>query len=168
MTPAARDALEELGSYLSDQIPPLFFAGAVQELFAVPPEIVAAQIVGWASRQISSEGQLPTADYLFHAAKKLHLLAELELVAEEQIKEFISGLRPGLMSGCPEADRASLTADLERLDLEVGVGTVGGVDVVYRRAKGEYTAPRRETVQVLTDRDLEGALAKIAAAAFPL
>ena len=39
---------------------------------------------------------------------------------------------------------------------------------VYRRAKGEYTSPRRETVRVSTDGDLEIALAKIAAAAFPL
>ena len=39
---------------------------------------------------------------------------------------------------------------------------------VYRRAKEEYTSPRRETVRVSTVGDLEIALAKIAAAAFPL
>jgi len=39
---------------------------------------------------------------------------------------------------------------------------------VYRRAKKEYSSPRRETVRVSTVGDLEIALAKIAAAAFPL
>jgi hypothetical protein len=48
-TPAARVALEELVAYLSDQIPPLFFAESVQDLFGVPPQVVAAQIVAWSS-----------------------------------------------------------------------------------------------------------------------
>jgi aminoglycoside phosphotransferase family enzyme/predicted kinase len=39
---------------------------------------------------------------------------------------------------------------------------------IYRRAKGEYSSPRRETVRVDTAGDLEIALSKIAAAAFPL
>lgn len=49
LTPAARVALEELVAYLSDQIPPLFFAESVQDLFGVPPQVVAAQIVAWSS-----------------------------------------------------------------------------------------------------------------------
>ena len=39
---------------------------------------------------------------------------------------------------------------------------------VYRRARGEYSSPRRKTVRVSTDGDSETALAQIAAAAFPL
>ena len=39
---------------------------------------------------------------------------------------------------------------------------------VYRELKKRYLPPRRRTVRVRTDRDLESACAQIAAAAFPL
>lgn len=158
LPPAVQNALEELQSYLSDQIPPLFFVGSLQELFAVAPEIVVAQVVGWATRQFSPGGALPTADYLFHAAKKIHLIAELGLVSREAIGEFLELLRPGLLAACPADDRADLTADLDRMGLEVGVGAVGGVDVVYRRStppeelKARQRAESRQSV--VADPDL--------------
>lgn len=141
--PQIREALEELESYLSDSIPPLFFAGSVRILFQAPPELVSAQILAWSLGQQSPGGPLPTADYIFHAAKKINLLAELELLPDEAIKEFLATLRPHLLAGAPETDRPSLAADLDRLDLEVGVVSSSGVDVVYRRTQSETASNRR-------------------------
>lgn len=56
------------------------------------------------------------------------MLPELELVAEAPVNEFITNLRPELLAGCPAADRAGLTSDLDRLDMEIGVGTAGEVE----------------------------------------
>ena len=135
--PEVREALEELQAYLSDSIPPLFFANSVKTLIQVPPELVAAQVIAWAMAQQSPGGPLPTADYIFHAAKKVHLLSELELLPDDAVKGFLAALRPALLAGCPEADRASLATDLDRLDLDISVVPTGGVDVVYRRAGAE-------------------------------
>ena len=132
--PEIREALEEMQLYLSDEIPPLFFANSIQVLFNAPAEVVAAQIVGWAMSQQSPGGPLPTADYIFHAAKKIHMLAELELLSKEMVNAYLAELKPALMEGCPAADRAGLAADLSRLDLNVAMTGPGGVEVVYRRA----------------------------------
>ena len=86
--PKVREALEELQSYLSDSIPPLFFADSVKILFQVPPNVVAAQIIAWSMGQIAPGGPLPTADYIFHAAKKIHMLSELELLPSEAGKRL--------------------------------------------------------------------------------
>jgi hypothetical protein len=141
-SPEIREALEELQQYLSDDIPPLFFANSIQILFKAPAEVVAAQIVGWAMSQQSPGGPLPTADYIFHAAKKIHMLAELELLSKEMVIAYLTELKPALMEGCPAADRAGLAVDLSRLDLDVAMTGPGGVEVVYRRATAD-TEPRQ-------------------------
>ncbi len=142
--PKVREALEELQLYLSDSIPPLFFAESVKVLLQVPPRVIAAQIIAWAMGQQSPGGPLPTADYIFHAAKKIHMLSELDLMPGETIAGFLALLGPELLAGCPEVDRASLANDLGRLDLEVTMAPPGGgVDVVYtRRTSGQDTGPR--------------------------
>lgn len=166
MTPAAQNALEELVSYLSDQIPPLFFAGSFEDLLPLPPRMIVAQIVGWATRQMSPGGPLPTADYLFHAAKKIHMLSELELVSDATVKEFINNLRQDLVAACPAADRVALLADLDRLDMEVGVGTVGEVNVVYRRAgaagEGKTQLSTQTSEKTVRDTDLSQASKSLA------
>ena len=140
-----RSALEEMHLYLSDSIPPLFFADSVQLLLQAPPELVGHQLVAWASNQVHPGAQLPTADYIFHAAKKLHMLAELELLPDDVVKGWIVSLRPSLVEGCPEADRDSLNSDLDRLDLDVAIAPSAGVEVVFRRSGGGGggTAPVR-------------------------
>ena len=132
-----RAALEEMQLYLSDNIPPLFFVESVKLLLESSPEIVGAAVVSWASNQVVPGAQLPTADYIFHAAKKLHILAELELLPEDVVKAWITSIRPALIDGCPPSDRQSLTGDLGRLDLNVSLSTAGSVEVVYRRTATE-------------------------------
>ncbi len=129
-------ALEEMHSYLSDSIPPLFFADSVKLLLEAPPDVVGSQLVAWACNQVHPGAQLPTADYIFHAAKKLHMLAELELLPDEVVKNWIVSLRPSLVEGCPISDRDSLNADLDRLDLDITVAPTAGVEVVFRRTGG--------------------------------
>jgi hypothetical protein len=142
-----RTALDEMQLYLSDSIPPLFFADSVRLLLEAPPEIVGAQVVAWATIQVNPGAQLPTADYIFHAAKKLHMLAELELLPADVVKAWIGSLRPSLIEGCPASDRKSLIADLERLDIDITLSPTSGVEVVYRRTPDEKATERPRRAQ---------------------
>jgi hypothetical protein len=130
--PQLQEALGQLQEYLSDDIPPLFFANAAQALMEAPPEHVAGGMAAWASGQIKP---LPIADYLFHGAKKLHLLGELGLFPKQEIEAFLTNLRPALLSVCPVEDQQSLAADLDRIHLGVAIGGSASVDLIYRTAE---------------------------------
>jgi len=92
-----REALEQLQRYLSDTIAPMIFVDSMDTLLATPLENIAAQVVSWVASLHGTDSQLATADYLFHAAKKIHLLGELELIPREQSAGFLRGLRPYLL-----------------------------------------------------------------------
>lgn len=115
-----REALQQLQRYLSDSIAPMIFADSMDTLLASPPELTASQIVAWVASVHHGDAELATADYLFHAAKKIHLLGELELMPREQIAAFLNLLRPHLLGACPEPDRGSLATDFDNLELSQG------------------------------------------------
>ncbi len=152
--PQLQDALDQLQQYLSDEIPPLFFATSAEVLIKASPEQVAAGLAAWASGQLKP---LPIADYLFHGAKKLHLLGELGLVPKGVIEEFLSSLRPALISVCPIEDQQSFAADLDRIHLGMAVGG-SSVDVIYRSAdrSGREDQPTRARIRPMDSQDLDG------------
>ena len=92
-----REALHELSEYLSDNIAPMIFAQSVDSLFGMSPELIASQIVAWVASIHNTNADLATADYIFHAAKKIHLLGELELLPLEHVAQFLEILRPYLI-----------------------------------------------------------------------
>ena len=154
--PQLQEALENLQQYLSDEIPPLFFASSAEVLVNSPPEQVAGGMAAWASGQIKP---LPIADYLFHGAKKLHLLGELGLLPKDAVEEFLTSLRPALISVCPIEDQQSLAADLDRIHLGVAVGGAS-VDVIYRSAdrSGREDQPTRTRIRPGDPEDLDAGL----------
>lgn len=115
-----REALQQLQRYLSDNIAPMIFAESMDTLLVLPPHLTASQIVAWVASLHHVDSKLATADYLFHAAKKIHLLGELELMPRDQVGAFLGVLRPHLLQVCPEEDRGSLAADLDNLELSTG------------------------------------------------
>ena len=134
------EALQQLQRYLSDTIAPMIFADSMDILLAIPPELTASQIVAWVASLHHVESQLATADYLFHAAKKIHLLGELELMPREQIAAFLNLLRPYLLHACPEADRGSLAHDFENLELSQGAEPPSAaVGHIHRAGGGEIS-----------------------------
>ena len=101
-----REALFELQRYLSDQIAPLMFVEAADLLVRHVPDLTANEIQSWTAEQHTLAGtSAPTSDYLFHAVKKLHLLAEYKLISEETIRPFIERIATILLQVCPEEDR---------------------------------------------------------------
>jgi hypothetical protein len=119
-TPHDRDLLEaiiDLRSYLSDLTAPLLVTDAVATLFRHPPEVMAEGIDGWVSQQVRvHQVARPASDFLYHAARKLYLLGELELVPPKALNGFLTRLLPLLVERCPPAGRERLAAELARLD----------------------------------------------------
>ncbi len=134
-----REALQELSQYLSDNIAPMIFAESVNTLFNLSPELIASQIVAWVASIHNTNADLATADYIFHAAKKIHLLGELELLPMEHVAQFLEILRPYLLQACPEQDRNGLSNDFDNLHLSQGAVPGGSVGFVHRAGGQELT-----------------------------
>lgn len=128
-----------LGRYLSDEVPPLLFSDVVDDLFAAPPSVVANEIKAWVANQFRGSNPLPVADYLFHAAKKLHMLDELDLVSSDRLKEYLNRLNPLLIHACPEGDRQALAENLRHVSASTS-STSALVGHVHRPAQSGSSA----------------------------
>ena len=105
VSPEVQEALQEFSQYLSDTMPPMMVAGSVELLASQPPLLVAEQIRSWTGAQYQGRtASLPVSDYLFHALKKIHLLAELELVPTDRALRLLGDILPLLETFCPEED----------------------------------------------------------------
>lgn len=132
----AEQLLATLARYLSDDIAPMIFVDSADRLLSAPPEVVAIGVRGWVSSQLRGAVATNVADLLYHAAKKLHLLAELELVPLERIVTLIRGLRPHLLEVCPVDLREQLDRDLERLG-ETEILSASRPEVLHRALRDE-------------------------------
>jgi hypothetical protein len=124
----------ELHQYLSDRVAPLMVYDSIKVLMRQGPEFVSAQIEGWSAAQVHGSGaDVPLSDYLFHAARKLHLIGEFKLVPVDTLAGFLQSLWPHLVAACPGEDRDLLTDNLQRIGRVDGVISAP-VDALYRQA----------------------------------
>ena len=132
-----QEALLELQQYLSDNVPPLVVADAVSTLMKYPPQAVLPSIRAWTAGQYrgGSASGVPVSDYLFHALKKIHMMAEFRLVAAEPMNAYLGQLKQEVMALCPEEDRQILSENLGRLG-EVASTTVSPVQQIHRQSVG--------------------------------
>ena len=107
-----QDAVQELHQYLSDQKAPLMVADSVELLLRYPPDFLAAQIHSWVASQNLTA---PVSDFLYHGAKKVSVLGDLDLLPKEALAERLRAMVPALVGYCPEPDREVLKQNLERL-----------------------------------------------------
>jgi hypothetical protein len=122
-----------LARYLSDEVAPMLVADAADELFDAPPTVVAGEIKSWVANQFRGSNPLPVADYLFHAAKKLYVLEELDLVESERMRSFLNKLAPLLIHACPESDRQMLAENLRNIK-DGASATTSVVDRIHKPA----------------------------------
>ncbi len=106
----------ELQQYLCDQLAPLMALDAVDALLDRPPEVTAAAIQEWLESQFQLRGASAlVSDYLFHAIKKIWMMAEFKLVPSERLAPFLNGLAGALLQICPADERAELSDRIKRL-----------------------------------------------------
>jgi len=149
VSPEAREALGELAQYLSDSLPPMMVAGAVDFLAAQAPSLAAEEIRAWTAAQYQGRNAgLPVSDYLFHALKKIHLLSELKLVPADRTLRFLGALLPLLETVCPEEDRELLRGNVSRLGSSTEV-LASPVETIYRQSGSEQPLASRGKPEAL-------------------
>ena len=133
-----QEALLELQQYLSDYVPPLVVADAVTLLMKYPPQAVVPTIRAWTAGQYrgGAGAGVPVSDYLFHALKKIHMMSEFKLVAQEPMNAYLGQLKPVIVALCPEEDRQILTENLSRLGDSTTTGPVSPVQQIHRQSLG--------------------------------
>jgi hypothetical protein len=141
--PEVEEALVELQQYLSDAVAPLIVSDSVLLLMRYPPEVVANAIRTWTGAQYRRGGNasVPISDYLYHTLKKIHMMAEFKLIAQEPLEIYLAGLRPLILSLCPAEDRAMLIENLGRLG-EAPAGTISQAQTIFRQAPTGASGPR--------------------------
>ena len=129
------EALVELQQYLSDAVAPLIVCDSILLLMKYPPDVVANAIRAWTGAQYSrgGGGSVPISDYLYHTLKKIHMMAEFRLVAQEPLEQYLGALRPLIIALCPAADRALLIENLGRLG-EVQTESISQAQTIFRQA----------------------------------
>jgi hypothetical protein len=133
-------AIEEFQQYLSDLLPPLVVSETVALLLKCPPDLMAANIYSWLTAQYRTGRPIPISDYLFHAAKKIHLMGEYNLVPPAEVNDFLARMKPMLLSYCPPDEREFLGQNLDRMD-EMPTTMSSPVEVVYRQSSAEAARP---------------------------
>ncbi|MFN7986975.1 MAG: DUF4388 domain-containing protein [Thermoanaerobaculia bacterium] len=114
--PEVREALLELGQYLSDALPPMMGAAAVELLAARPPALAAGEIRTWSVAQYQARNAaLPVSDHLLRALEKIRHLVGLGLVPAERVLPFLGALLPLLETVCSGEERERFREQGSRL-----------------------------------------------------
>lgn len=120
------EALGELEQYFSDRLAPLMVTDAMAQILRYPASVLAFELQAWAARQAVSGGQ-PLADLLYHAARKIAIMGELDLAPVEAMRAYVAELGREILPYCPEGDRETLAHHLEALgQLKSLAGETGG------------------------------------------
>ena len=142
---ALQEAVLELQQYLSDRLPPLMVTESVTLLVEQAPELLASEIGTWLAHQRPAAPDLSVADLLFHAAKKVATMGELDLVPKPAIERCLAGLAEALPAQCPEEDRELLRQNLDRLrHLSLAGAGVDPVPILDRQPGAEAARAARE------------------------
>ncbi|HET6897022.1 MAG TPA: DUF4388 domain-containing protein, partial [Vicinamibacteria bacterium] len=147
------EAVQELHLYLSDRIAPLMFAYSMEMLLEQPAALLAAEIRTWASQQTASMPDVPFADLLFHAVRKVSGIGEFELVSGERLRAHVKELGQAVLAFCPPEDREILRQNLENLALAPPTAATGPVEILHRpptaeRATGAAAVPKGLSTKV--------------------
>ncbi len=111
-----REALWDLGRYLSDELAPLMAADAVGTLLACPPELTAKAVNDWTFAQNRGVAtQLSYSDCAFHCLKKIRHIGELDLIPRVAVEAFVADVATWVLEYCPEAERERFARALRHL-----------------------------------------------------
>jgi hypothetical protein len=131
-----REALTELQLYLSDRVPPLMVADSMALLLALPPNLVAGEIQNWMASQFrGASAPVAASDYLFHALRKIHVLADFQLIPREILTAYLKELAVAVLPFCPEEDRELLKQNLSHVGQSEA--TASGSVTILHRPEGE-------------------------------
>jgi hypothetical protein len=129
-----QEAADDLHLYLSDQKPPLIVVDSISLLLEEAMPSVAGQIYAWVGNQNLTA---PVSDYLFHAAKRIALFGDVDLIPRGVLAGYLRSLADGLVPLAPEAEREVLRQNLDRLIQAAPVASKAPAAVLQRSAPAE-------------------------------
>ena len=115
-----------------------------------PPQLLAAEIGAWLAYQRPAGADLSVADLLFHGAKKIALMGELDLVPKPDIARCLGGVTEALLPQCPEEDRELLRQNFDRLRNASLAGTAADPIPVLDRQPGAEAVRAARAAQAPT------------------
>ena len=115
-SPAMQEALYDLRRFLSDEIAPLTVADSVSLLLENDPEIMATGIRLWVESQLLRQQSVSTANYFYHALKKIRVVGDLNLVSKDQLAKYLHYLSQYAISCTPPEERQVLASNLTQLE----------------------------------------------------
>ena len=115
-SPAIQEALYELRRFLSDEIAPLTVADSVSLLLENDPDIMATGIRLWVESQLLRQQSVSTANYFYHALKKIRVVGDLNLVSKDQLAKYLHYLSQYVISCTPPEERQTLASNLNQLE----------------------------------------------------
>jgi hypothetical protein len=146
-----QEAVYELQQYFADRLAPLMVADAMELMLRYPASVLAHEVQAWSNQQqvAGAEGYTP-ADLLYHAAKKVALMGEFNLVPVDALRSYVTELGRELLPYCPDEDREKLATSLEQLgSLKTLTGGGAGADplrILHKQAEkakpAEPAAPK--------------------------
>jgi uncharacterized protein DUF4388 len=133
-----QEAADDLHLYLSDQKPPLIVVDSISLLLEEAMPHLAGQIWSWVNNQNLTA---PVCDYLFHAAKRIALFGDLDLIPRGVLAGYLRSLAEGLVPLAPETERETLRQNLERLIQAAPLAAAKAPMTVLQRPAGGEAAP---------------------------
>jgi hypothetical protein len=125
---AVRAAVEDLQSYLSDQVAPLLVADSLELILSQTPELGVEALRSWVAGQLRGAGGQTPFDFLYHAIKKIAHLGDLKLLPREPLQKWLDGVIDGLATQAPPAEQAALRAQLRQAcAVEVSLAPAVGI-----------------------------------------
>jgi hypothetical protein len=117
------------------------FAYSMELLLQQPAALLAAEIRTWSGQQGAAMPEVPLADLLFHAVRKVAGLAEFDLVSNESLAARVKELGEAVIPFCPPEDREVLRQNLEKLTLApaAAAATLGGLEMMQRPSSPRAT-----------------------------
>jgi len=116
-----REALYEFQRYLLDQIAPLNALDAMETLIGEDPALTMRQIAAWAVDQ-GRIHDVPLTDCLFHALRKVHEFASLQLIEPPLVGAYLDRMTPLALEICAPEDRELLATHLKSMREMQGMG----------------------------------------------
>jgi hypothetical protein len=152
-----REAVEELHLYLSDRIAPLMFASSMDVLLQQPAALIAAEVRSWAGQQGAAMPDVPLADLLFHAVRKVAGMGEFDLVSNESLTARVKEMGVAVLPFCPAEDRELLRQNLEKLSLaRPSAAMLGPLETLRRAPSPPATTAQSAAAKGLSEKVVSG------------
>ncbi len=105
----------EFQRYLSDHVPPLMIEEEFGILLGNPPAALVEATMYWVTQTKRPQTATATADLILHAARKIAMMGEFDLVPRPALRAFLDDYCRRILEHCPVSQRPRLVQSFSAL-----------------------------------------------------